>query len=82
VGPGGVPDDVNVVALSRQARELGIAESEVAARLEGRGYRLFIPETFTRILNGLKEKVLKGTLALPVAPSSLGRHRESISRTG
>ena len=81
VGLGGVPDDVNVVALSRQARELGGAESEVAERLEGRGYLLFMPETFTTILNELKDKVLKGTLALPVTSSSLGRHREGLSRT-
>jgi hypothetical protein len=43
VGPGGVPDDVNVVALSRQARELGRAESEIAARFEAHGYRLVTP---------------------------------------
>lgn len=81
VGPGGVPDDVIVVALSRQARELGRAESEIAARFETRGYRLVTPEAFSTILNELKDKVLKGTLALPVTPSSLGRHREGLSRT-
>ena len=79
VGPGGVPDDVSVIPLSRRAREQGKSESTVMALLNARGYRLVTPETFSTILNELNEKVLKGTLALPVAASSLERHLEGLS---
>ena len=71
VGPGGVPDDVNVVALSRQARELDKTESKLVAALQARGDRLMTPESFVITLDELKEKVLKGNLALPVVASSL-----------
>lgn len=81
VGSQGIPDDVMVVPLSRWAREQGNSESEVVALLQARGYRLVTPEAFFTILNELKGKVLKGTLALPVAASGLGRHREGLSRT-
>lgn len=78
VGPGGVPDDVNVVALSQQARQSGKAESEVVAALEASGYRVMTPESFSIALNELKRKVLTGILALPVEASSLGRHHEGL----
>ena len=81
VGARGIPDDVNVVPLSRWAREQGRSESDVTALLEARGYILVTAEAFFTILNELKEKVLKGTLALPMAASRLGRYRESLFRT-
>ena len=81
VGPGGVPDDVKVIALSQLAREQDENESEVVAALEARGYRLVTPEAFSTILDKLKDKALSGPLALPVTSSSLGRHREGLSRT-
>lgn len=81
VGVRGIPDDVNVVPLSRWAREQGRSESEVVALLKARGYRVMKPEGFFITLNELKGKVLKGTLVLPVADSALGRHREGLSRT-
>lgn len=37
-------------------------------------------ESFSNALNELKEKVLKGTMSLPVAASSLKRHHEGLSR--
>ncbi len=81
VGARGIPDDVEVAPLSRWAREQGRRESEVVALLKARGYRVMKPERFFITLNELKGKVLKGTLALPVTSSSLGRHREGVSRT-
>lgn len=71
VGPDGVPDDVNVVCLSRRARELKKSESEVVAALKASDYRVMTPESFSIALSQLKEKVLKGILALPVAAVSL-----------
>ena len=70
VRPGGVPDDVKVVALSQQARELERTESEVVAALKARGYHTMTPESFFTALNELRRKVLNGDLALPVAVSS------------
>jgi len=81
VGIQGIPDDVMVVPLSQLAREQYENESEVVAALEVRGYRLVTPEAFSMILNELRDRVLKGTLALPVTSSSLGRHCEGLSRT-
>ena len=73
VGPGGVPDDVNVIALSREARKLERTESEVVAALKARGHYVMTPESFFTALDELREKVLKGNLALPVAASSFLR---------
>jgi len=80
VGRRGIPDDVSVIPLSRWAREQGRLKSEIVALLEARGYRLVTPESFSAMLSESKEKVLKGTLALPAAASSLERRCESLSR--
>ena len=65
VGPKGIPRTCGVVSLSRVARETGRTESEVRAALEGRGYRIMMPDDFLRSLGELKEKVLGGTATLP-----------------
>ena len=70
LGPASAPDEVSVISLSRFARELGRSESEIRARIEGRGYRLMTPVSFFRALDRLKEHVLKG-VPLPVANDSL-----------
>jgi hypothetical protein len=71
IGPGGIPDDVHVIPLSRLAREQGRAESQVLAALKDSGYQLMTPEVFSTVIDELKEKVLKGVLALPTAGASL-----------
>ena len=70
VGPGGLPDEVNVIPLSRHAREMGKSESEIMAAIEAHGYRLLTPESFFRALDQLREHVLKGAATLPVAIAS------------
>ena len=70
VGPGGVPDDVNVVPVSQRARELGSSEAEIAAVLEARDYLLMAPQTFFKVLDELEDRVLRGIIALPVARDS------------
>ena len=81
VGPGGVPDDVKVVALSQQARELEKTESEVVAALKASGYHTMTPESFFTALDELKEKVLTGNLVLPVAVSNfLQKNRAQMIR--
>ena len=78
VGPGGVPDDVKVVPLSQWAREQHKTESEIVTKLEAGDYRVMTPERFSIVLNKLKSEILKGSLALPAAASSLERHHEGL----
>ncbi len=72
VGDAGVPDDVQVVSLSKYAREQRLSESTVRSELEAQGYRLLTPEPFFAFLDELKDKVLKGALSLTVKPAQLG----------
>jgi len=71
VGPGGVPDDVHVAPVSRWARESDRGEAEVEAVLKAKGYSAMTPETFSRVTEELEDRVLRGILALPVAPTRL-----------
>jgi len=71
VGPKGIPEDMRVVSLSRAAREIGKPESEVRAALQGRGYRIMMPDEFLWSLGELKDKVLKGTATLPFVEARL-----------
>ena len=65
VGPGGVPNDVQVIPASRHARDLGCSESDVQAEWTTRGYWLTTVESFYEFLKDLKAKVLAGLLNLP-----------------
>ena len=67
----GVQDEVDVISLSRLARESGWPEAEVKAALEARGYLLMTPQTFSRVMDGLEDSMLRGILALPIAGASL-----------
>lgn len=66
----GVPDDVQVVPISRYARGQRVSESTIVARFKARGYRLMIPRTFFKALDELKEHVLQGVVTLPVGTGS------------
>jgi hypothetical protein len=71
VGHGGLPDDVEVISLSRLARELDRLESDIEAALQTRGYLLMTPEAFSRVLTVLERRVLDGSLSLPVTSEQL-----------
>jgi metal-dependent amidase/aminoacylase/carboxypeptidase family protein len=73
IGPGGVPDDVNVISLSRWARESGRSEARIEAALKAKGYRLMTSQDFSRFMEELESRVLGEMVALPVATSSLAQ---------
>jgi len=70
VGSGGLPDDVEVIPLSKWARDQDKEESEVIASLRS-GYDVMSVESFFSNLEELKGKVLEGLLSLPVSASYL-----------
>ena len=71
VGPSGLPDDVEVISLSRLAREVDRPESGIEAELQTHGYLLMTPEVFFGVLTELERRVLDGSLSLPVASEQL-----------
>jgi hypothetical protein len=66
VGCGGVPDDVNVIPLSRRARESGKSESKVIEDIKTEGYSVMDLDVFFKALDEIKDQVLKGEFILPV----------------
>ncbi len=71
VGHGGLPDDAEVISLSRLARESDRLESDIEAALQTHGYLLMTPEAFSRVLAELGRRVLDGSLSLPVTSDQL-----------
>ena len=60
VGDAGVPDDVQVVSLSKYARKQRLSEWDIRAEYEAQGYRLLTPDSFFKLLDQVKDNVLKG----------------------
>jgi len=71
VGPRGMPDDVQVVSISRLARESNREESEVINELQGRGCLLFSEKAFSLLIDKLACAVREGGLFLPVSTEKL-----------
>jgi len=71
VGRGGLPNDVEVISLSRLARESGRLEPDIEAALQTHGYLLMTPEVLSRVLTELERSVLDGSLSLPVTSDQL-----------
>lgn len=67
IGKGGIPDDVHVVPLSEQARNEKTTENAVKTMLESKGYFTMVESHFYAHVDKLKDQVLKGDVALPVA---------------
>ena len=67
IGKGGIPDDVHVVPLSEQARNEKTTENAVKTMLESKGYFTMPENNFYIHIDKLKDRVLKGDVALPVA---------------
>ena len=77
VGPKGLPDDVQVVSISRLARESNREESELISKLRERGHLLFNEEAFSRLIDKLTDDVQEGRLTLPVPTDKLSEIRTS-----
>ena len=71
VGPGAIPQRLEVISLSRMARESGKSESETVAALKAEGYRLGQPEILLTALDKLKEQVLSGAVVLPITEGQI-----------
>ena len=71
VGPRGMPDDVQVISISRQARELKREESKVINELQEGGCLLFSEKAFSDLIVKLIDDVQEGRLGLPVSTEKL-----------
>jgi len=83
IGPNGLPDGVEVVTISRLARRYSVSESKVEKELKAKGYILMTSDGFSNLVDSLEQKVLDGTVSLPISPerirSELASHDQSIS---
>ena len=70
IGPGGLPDDVEVISLSRRAREQNTEEAVTIASLKS-GYHVMSIDGLFNALEDIRGKVLEGRLTLPVSASYL-----------
>ncbi len=66
IGESGIPNDVQVIALSAQARKLQTTDHEIKMRLEKNGYVTMAESHFYNYVNTLKDRVLTGEAILPV----------------
>ena len=79
IGKQGIPEGVEVISVSRLARESGRSESEVRSTLRKDGYSVMVPEAFTRSLDTLERRILDGFVSLPVHIQEL--HKMGRSET-
>ncbi|MFC2004253.1 hypothetical protein ACFLUK_01745 [Chloroflexota bacterium] len=77
IGPRGLPEDVQVVAISRLARESNRPEHEIISKLRKNGYLLFSGEAFSFLIDGVVSDIREGRLHLPISKLQLTRIRSS-----
>jgi hypothetical protein len=71
IGPGGLPEDVQVIPVSRLARESDCEESEVVHVLRQHGYLLITEAAFLVLILRLVADVKEGRLRLPISQAQL-----------
>lgn len=71
IGPRGLPEDVEVIPISRLARELDCEESKVIHAQRQRGYLLITEEAFLLLIYRLVADVEEGRLRLPISQAKL-----------
>lgn len=67
IGSRGIPDDVDVVNISRLARNSNEDEWQTKNKLVREGYLLFTTEGFTPFIDKFTDGILKGEISLPVS---------------
>jgi len=77
IGPGGLPDDVRGISVSRLARESNRSEVETISRLQDDGYLLVSEDVFSYLVSRLMGDVRVGKLHLPVSANTLTQITES-----
>lgn len=75
IGPKGLPDDVEVISISRLGRESKRPESDVINELQEHGYLLINEETFSHLVDRLITDIKEGRLVLPVSRDKLSETR-------
>ena len=71
IGPSGIPGDVQVIPLSKYARDRCLTEWDIRAEYEAQGYRLMTPDSFFKFLDHVKDNVLKGVSIIPTVKPRL-----------
>lgn len=71
IGPGGFPEDMRVISVSRLARELNRKEFEIIRELQGKGYLLLNEQGFSVLIDKMTEGIQGGRLLLPIATEKL-----------
>jgi hypothetical protein len=77
IGPKGLPDAVEVISISRLARESNRLESDVINELQKRGYLLLSKEAFSLLIDKLVDDVREGRLCLPISGEKLSEFTAS-----
>jgi hypothetical protein len=73
IGPRGLPEDVQVIPVSRLARELDCEESKVIHAERQHGYLLITEEAFLLLILRLVADVEEGRLRLPISQAKLSQ---------
>jgi hypothetical protein len=68
VGPGGLPEDSEVVNVSELAQQEGKTDGEIQRTFSEKGHVLFTVEELKPLVSWLKEEVLSGRVSLPYHP--------------
>ncbi len=66
IGKEGLPKDVEVVPISRLARESHKSELDVRVSLQAKGYLIITPEAFMQVLDKAERGIHRGTISLPM----------------
>lgn len=71
IGAGGIPDDVDVVNVSRETRDTGKSETAIEDELKAGGHLPMTPESFSLKMESLERDVREGIVTLPIAARDL-----------
>ena len=77
IGPDGLPEDVEVISISRLARESKRLESEVVSELQKHGYLLLGKKMFSLLIDKLIDAAREGRLRLPLSGKKLSEFTAS-----